>query len=186
MALRCQADGAETDMAAYFAYGEWAATEGFEKTPLMEETYRHYHVLQCPWCTAWAEAGLAEYGQYYCRTVDRSILRGFNPALELDLPAWHSMPGGECCDFHWKDAPHTEAFDQRVAALAAKRSEGCVKDFLYHTAHLYQTMTRVARTRDAGKGRAVEARACRDFAGLCSHQELLRILAHTEGDFTKA
>lgn len=186
MALRCQADGAETDMAAYFAYGEWAATEGFEKTPLMEEPYRHYHVLQCPWCTAWAEAGLAEYGQYYCRTVDRSILRGFNHALELDLPAWHSMPGGECCDFHWKDAPHTEAFDQRVAALAAKRSEGCVKDFLYHTAHLYQTMTRVARTRDAGKGRAVEARACRDFAGLCSHQELLRILAHTEDDFTKA
>ena len=48
MALRCQADGAETDMAAYFAYGEWAATEGFEKTPLMEEPYRHYHVLQCP------------------------------------------------------------------------------------------------------------------------------------------
>ncbi|HIR84046.1 MAG TPA: L-2-amino-thiazoline-4-carboxylic acid hydrolase [Candidatus Galloscillospira excrementavium] len=185
MALRCEADGVERDMAAYFAYGEWAASEGFEKTPLMDDPYRHYHVLQCPWCTAWEEAGLAEYGQYYCRTVDESILRGYNPTYRLEMPAYHSMPGGDHCDFHWKDAPHTEEFAARVAALAAGRSEGCVKDFVYHTAHLYQTLTRAARDREAEKGRAAEQRARRDFAGLCSHQELLRVLARTEDDFTR-
>jgi len=185
MAARCDRDGVEKDMAAYFAYGEWAASEGFSKTPLMPEPYRHYHVLACPWCTAWDEAGLGEYGQYYCRNVDKSILRGFDPALELEMPAYHSMPGGAFCDFHWKDAPTTEEFNARQKALAEKVGMSCVKDFIYHTAHLYQTVTRCARERDGEKGRAAELAARRDFAALCSHQELLKVLALTEGDFSR-
>lgn len=185
MAARCARDGVERDMAAYFAYGEWSASEGFEKTALMDDPYRHYHVLRCPWCTAWEEAGLEEYGKYYCRAVDQAILQGFNPALRLELPAYHSMSGGTHCDFHWKDAPHTDEFAARQQGLAKAVGTSCVKDFLYHTAHLYQVLTRCAKARDEAKGWAAERAARRDFAALCSHQELLRVLGLAEGDFER-
>lgn len=183
MALRCERDGVERDMAAYFAYGEWSASGGFEKSPLLDDPYRHYHVLRCPWCTAWDESGLEEYGQYYCRAVDRAILRGFNPSLTLDMPVYHSMPGGTHCDFHWKDAARTEEFAARQQALARAVGTSCVKDFLYHTAHLYQAMTCCANARDAVKGHVAENAARRAFAALCSHQELLRVLALSGEDF---
>ncbi|MCI9308234.1 MAG: L-2-amino-thiazoline-4-carboxylic acid hydrolase [Oscillospiraceae bacterium] len=182
MAARCARDGVEPDMAAYFAYGEWTASQGFEKSGLLDDPHRHYQVLQCPWCAAWDRTGLGEYGKYYCRCVDRSILRGFHPALRLELPAYHTMPGGTCCDFHWKDAPRTDDFDRRRRELAERVGTSCVKDFLFHTAHLYQTLTRCAKARDGAKGRAAEQVARRDFAALCSHQELLRVLAAAQGD----
>ena len=182
MAARCARDGVETDMAAYFAYGEWSASEGFEKSPLLDDPYRHYHMLQCPWHTAWDRAGLGEYGRYYCRCVDAAILRGFDPALTLEMPVCHTMPGGTCCDFHWKDTPRDGDFDRRQRELAERVGTSCVRDFLFHTAHLYQTLTRCAKARDGAKGRAAEQMARRDFAALCSHQELLRVLAAAQGN----
>lgn len=185
MALRCAADGERLDMAAYFAYGEWSAAEGFSKTPPMGEDYLHYHVLQCPWCTAWDESGLSAYGPYYCRTVDKSILRGFHPALTLEMPEYHSAPGGTCCDFHWKDAAMGGTRETRQAGLSVRVGTSFVKDFVYHTAHLYQTLVRCAMAWDGEKGRAAEKTARLEFAVLCSHQELLKVLALAGGDFTK-
>ena len=83
---------------------------------------------------------------------------------------------------HWKDTPRDGDFDRRQRELAERVGTSCVRDFLFHTAHLYQTLTRCAKARDGAKGRAAEQVARRDFAALCSHQELLRVLAAAQGD----
>lgn len=184
MAKRCVKNGDPLDMASYVAYGEWSFSGGFEKTqPDPDCAYLNYKVVKCPWCTAWLDNDLADYGTYYCRCVDKSILRGFNPELKLSMPTWLSHPDYDCCHFNWESAPNTQARIDRIKEISARLGGEQVRDFQYHTAHEYQTILRCAYARDAEKAAKVEADARRGFAKKCSHQELLRVLAAARQDF---
>lgn len=186
MAQRCRAHGDPVDMAGYFAYSEWSWDEGFKKSTIQNEPYFAHYVHECPWCSAWKESGLEEYGQYYCRNVDVNIVRGFSPELELEMKSALSMPGSTCCEFHWKNLAMNDETGARLAETAGRIGSSCVRDFVYHTAHTYKTILACAAEADEKKAAVVDARVRREFAEKCSYQELLRVLGETSRDFTKA
>ena len=184
MAKRALKNGDPLDMASYFAYGEWGVTGGFEKTaPKKDCPYLHYHVTKCPWCTAWEEAHMMEYGQYYCRSVDAAILQGFNPELKMELPVWHSMPGADHCDFNWLDAENTEERVSRQKEIAARIGDSAKKDFRYHSAHEYSVVMDEVKKADPGLYRKVEESVWKAFTRSFSHTELLMILDGAGADF---
>jgi hypothetical protein len=183
MAKRCAAHGRPLDMDSYLAFTEWRYAKDFEKTPLFDKPYRAYRVLRCPWFASWEQADMGEYGKYYCRIVDKGILKGFNPRLTLEMPKYHSKGGDDYCEFHWKDLVIDEGQAARTAAISADIGESCLKDFVYHTAHIYSTLSSCACKADSAKGKETALRTRRDFIKKCSYQEWLRVLAQTDQDF---
>lgn len=186
MAERCRANGDKTNMIGYFAYSEWRWEDGFSKSTIQTEPYFAHYVHACPWCSAWKESGLAEYGRYYCRNVDENIVRGFNSDLHLDMRSYLSGPASSCCEFHWKDLAMNAETAKQQGAIAKRIGESCVRDFVYHTAHTYKTLLGCFAEADAQKARVINARVRKEFAELCSYQELLRVLAEANHDFTQA
>ena len=85
MAKRCLADGRELSMQSYLLYAEWADTKGWsniEVSSVVPE-FRN-HVEKCGWYETWKKYGLMKYGAVYCSFVDKNLVKGFNPALEVD------------------------------------------------------------------------------------------------------
>ena len=74
----------------------------------------------------------------------------------------------------------------RQGAIAKRIGESCVRDFVYHTAHTYKTLLGCFAEVDAQKARHIDTRVRREFAEQCSYQELLRVLAEANHDFTQA
>lgn len=183
MAQRCEAHGDPLDMVGYFAYTEWRWDDGFRKSTIQTEPYFAHYVHECPWCTGWKHHGLEAYGQYYCRNVDENIVRGFSPDLKLEMASYLSGPQYDCCEFHWKDAVMNEENGARQKAIAEKIGDSCLRDFIYHTAHIYAILLACAKEKDRGKGEAVETAVCTEFAKMCSWQELLKVLAQAGQDF---
>jgi hypothetical protein len=185
MAQRCEAHGRPLDMVGYQAFTEWRYNGDFEKAPLFDEPYSAYRVLNCPWFAAWKSAGLGKYGSYYCRVVDVSLLKGFNSELTLEMPSYHSEGGGDYCEFHWKDFVPDKGYAARKSDIEKEIGDSCLKDFVYHTAHVYSTIAGCARRKDAMKGERAALQARREFAEMCSYQELLKVLALTKQNFDK-
>ena len=171
-------------MIGYFAYSEWRWEDGFSKSTIQTEPYFAHYVHACPWCSAWKENGLAEYGRYYCRNVDENIVRGFHSDLHLDMRSYLSGPASSCCEFHWKDLAMNAETAKQQGAIAKRIGESCVRDFVYHTAHTYKTLLGCFAEVDAQKARVIDDRVRKEFAEQCSYQELLRVLAEVNHDFT--
>lgn len=129
MARLCIQKKEPLDMEHYFSRSEWTVDVGFEKHPLPDSCLA-YEVRSCPWEAAWRERDLLRYGQHYCRYIDMSILEGFSPKLRLYQPRRLTDLDGGACEFHWLDAK--KPTEPRQSA-----SQEGIRDFLFHTAHLY-------------------------------------------------
>lgn len=183
MAQRALQNGDPLDMTSYFAYGEWSWAGDFSQTVIQKKPYYIERVYGCPWYTGWEESGLAEYGWYYCRSVDASLLEGFQPALRLEVPAVCGISGCSYCEFHWKDAAMTPEAQQRQQSLAQRLGGSCKKDFVYHTAHLYSTLTRCAREEQPQIGRQLIRHIWQEFSEYTSCWELWQVLAQADAGF---
>lgn len=172
MARRCVKNQEPLDMESYFSYGEWAADSGFEKHPLPDSCLA-YEVRSCPWETAWRERNLIRYGQHYCRYIDMSILEGFSPKLRLYQPRRLTDLDGGACEFHWLDAKKTSSPRQRVSP------EG-IRDFLFHTAHLYAVFRDQAWTISPDFACDWEAELCRAAGEDGESRRLMSIIARAE------
>lgn len=183
MAQRCKANGDVLDMVGYFAYSEWKWDDGFSKKTIQTEPYFAHYVFECPWCTAWKESGLEEYGQYYCRNVDLNICKGFNSELDLDMKSYLSGPQYDACEFHWVNACMNEDFINRQNAIKAKIGESALRSFEYHTAHTYSSMIDELKKVDVNKAKQIAYRVRNEFAKRTSYEELMKVLAETYHDF---
>lgn len=186
MAARCLKNGDSlNDMASYFAYCEWSwpgesvRTENDPDCPHIS-----FRMLACPWHTAWRENGLEDYGFYYCRCVDRAILRGFNPAFRLSLPSCLPKNPDEGCAFHWESAENTPALTERQKRIQQRLHGTQVKDFLYHTAHLYSTLLRCAAEKNPQAAALIEAEAGWEFAQRFGTDALRQVQEAAKGDFS--
>ena len=79
--------------------------------------------------------GMEEAGALYCRYIDNSICRGFNPELDYQVP--QSLNTAGCCrhivtDSHLGEGPFV------------KRTDG-LRGFDYHCAHTYWSFREVAQ-----------------------------------------
>lgn len=186
MAARCRKNGdPPDDMASYFAYCEWSwPGESLRTENDPQCSHVSFRMLKCPWHTAWQESGLADYGFYYCRCVDHAILKGFNPALRLSLLSCLPKNPDEGCVFHWESAENTPALAERQKRIQQRLHGTQVKDFLYHTAHLYSTLLRCAAETNPQAATLVEAQAGAEFALRFGSDALRQVQEAAKGNFT--
>ena len=121
-------------------------------------------VKRCEWVETWKKYGLLEYGNMYCRYVDKQFVKGFNPELELDIPALQSL-GDPCCAFNW-GYERTAEIEAELAQQREQVGEKYVRDFLYHTAHLYCAMSRTLVEELGDEGKDIVNRAAAQFCAM--------------------
>ncbi len=143
MAMRAEKNGDELSMRNYLIYGEWTDDRGLcsSRVALLAPRYRT-ESLRCEWCNTWDCYGLMKYGRIYCTYIDKNLVKGFNPQNELLIDGSLSK-GDPCCGFEWVGADYKDETELKAdMKKKAELSESCVKDFLYHTAHVYSALRR--------------------------------------------
>ncbi len=142
MALRALRDGNPLDFVSYFAYSEWEASENaFDCSFTACSGYVDENVTRCPWAALFSEEDAKECGVAYCNEIDRAIVRGFNPALTLDVPHTQHLSGS--CQFYFRDAAVTDELFKQVDVLLAQPHGEIVKEFAFHCADVWYTYCNV-------------------------------------------
>lgn len=183
MRQRALKNGDPDDMISFFAYGEWR--DPLSLPTVEEEQFpdRLSRVVRCRWQDSWKKYGLSPFGKYYCRCIDRAVLHGFNPQLRLKVLSCLSQ-GSDSCLFCWKDAGLDPAGLLRLEEMKQRLGDSCVKDWLYHTAHLYRVLADTVLAEDPKKGEIVLSRAQSQFGRTFSVGHLEQVLACSRQDFT--
>lgn len=127
-------------MQTYLAYGEWAPAPGeMDIVVTRSSPSAEWHVMKCPWSQEWAEQGMNAVGKYYCQFVDRELVHGYNPQLELGTGTTQTA-GDPYCYFQWTGADMTAEHIAENAAIANKVGTVRLKTWAYHMGHIYKTM----------------------------------------------
>ena len=145
MAQRCLADGRPLTMLNYRCYSEWRPQPGTHQHNLISRSPVYSTMsTTCSWNDAWKKHGLSKYGPYYCNYVDKNLVWGFNPSIDLKIHSFLSE-GADGCHFEWTGLEMTPENEELMAKTKAELGDRYVKNFEYHTAHAYFTMGRVLR-----------------------------------------
>ena len=142
MAQRAIRDGRELTLETYLCYGEWVNTEEIKATgranrSRVVSTSPDYikEVTICPWHDQFVEMEMGEAGATYCRYIDNSICRGFNPELDYQVP--QSLNDSVCCR-------HIVTNSGLGEGPFVKRTDG-LRGFDYHCAHTYWSFREVVQ-----------------------------------------
>lgn len=140
MGQTADAFGDPRTMQTYLAYGEWAPAPGEMDIEIPQNSPSAvWHVKKCPWSQEWTEQGMNDVGQYYCRFVDRELVHGYHPNLELGTGT--TQTGGDpYCYFQWTGADMTDEHKAENASIAKKVGTVRLKTWAYHMGHIYKTM----------------------------------------------
>ena len=161
MAKRAIRDGQPLDFATYLRYSEWLPSRellesGQANRSTLEQLTPDYtiHVHRCPWHAQFSEMGLTEAGREYCRHLDNSICRGFNPYLTYKVPlTLHDYP---YCVQTVPDAglePGADYSKDPAKALP----------FIYHCAHSYWSYRATVHSIFGEPGRQIGLQVLEDF-----------------------
>ena len=186
MAKRALKDNQPLNMENYLAYSEWKDKSGLSKTAITQTAPVYYMECQvCGWCESWKDADLFRYGRHYCDYVDKSLVKGFNPELVLDIESVITK-GDRCCGFKWNGFKlETEEEKQAFADKCAKLGSRPVKDFLYHTGHLLSAMkTAVAENLGEEAMEKVISKAINDYSEMYGKEMADTVIKESEQDFT--
>jgi hypothetical protein len=174
MALRAQADGQPLTMANYLAYGEWQAAEGetaSEKAMQGPDMVAHVH--RCPWHRAWEAHELMPFGRLYCLEIDRALVLGFNPALQLDVNSIQTG-GAPTCEFVYHDVEPI-----------GETGKGVVMPWAYHLGHLYKTVGEVVVEALGGTGQRAVDEALAEFARHHGREAARKVAGYGDTDFDR-
>lgn len=184
MAVNAEDYGDPIELWTELAYGEWKPDhEGQMEFGCIETepTYKSC-VTKCAWCEAWKKYGLLGYGREYCVNVDSAVYEGFCRDFVCE-PNYPTMSwGGERCEFDWGRPLSAED----AAKLAAKKEElgdSCVKDFDFHTAHIYYAITAVIRKRFPDDAAYIIKKASDEYMGIFGQDDYDRIFDFSPEDF---
>ena len=183
MAQRAIRDGVEVlDWGAYLRYGEWENTGDAkrlgcanQKEVLSLSPDYVIRITSCPWHARFAELGLTQAGRDYCRDLDRSIARGFNPDLVFELKC--TLHDGPCCVQAMRGADFAPGQEH------PPRNPGALRSFEYHCGHSYWTYRRIAGAVFGAEGRQAAERVLSDLAEYCGKETAERLLRFREIDF---
>lgn len=79
-------------------------TTGHEVVPELVDGEFHLRVNKCSLADRLTELGLEQYGKHYCIPIDVSILKGYNPKLQLEIPEQMTL-GADHCHFIYRQPP---------------------------------------------------------------------------------
>jgi hypothetical protein len=174
MALRAQADGQPLTMANYRAYGEWQAAEGetaHEKVMQGPDMVAHVH--RCPWHRAWEAHKVMPFGRLYCLEIDQALVRGFNPALQLDVNSILTE-GDPYCEFVYHDVEP-----------AGGTGKGVAMPWAYHLGHLYKTVGEVVVEELGEMGQRAVDEALAEFARHHGQEAARTVAGYGDTDFDR-
>lgn len=161
MAQRAIKDGQELNYETYCRYSEWESTEdvknmGCSNEVTVESFCPDYvmHIHRCPWHTQFQEMGLTEAGLAYCRDLDASICRGFNPEMKYEVS--QTLHDHDYCIQTIRNSGLHEG------QAVQKRPEG-IRSFEYHCAHSYWSYSEVSAAVFGAEGEEINAQVMRDF-----------------------
>jgi len=165
MALRAAANRHPLDMLGYLSYGEWKAGKGeMQMIIIKQPPDLCVKAPKCSWYTAWSNAGLNEFGKYYCQSIDVAVMHGYNPALRLDVMDIKPEGKPECVMlFH--DARLGPA--EMLALMGRKMfkpGRKAVMPWDYHTGHIYKTMKEVLTQELGAAGNEIIKLAMAEFS----------------------
>ena len=177
MAARAQTNGDPIALWTNQAYGEWKPDYDGQMVFGTKETEPSFqtYIAKCAWCDAWKKYDLLEYGKEYCVNVDKAVYEGFCPDFVCTPQGQPMSWGGEQCVFDWGQ-PMPE---EDVAKMKAKKQElgtSAMRDFDYHTAHMYYTITAVLKEECPEEAEAIIEKAVADYIRLFGQDEYDRIL----------
>jgi len=184
MALRAQRDGEQLTMLNYMAYGEWR-TEPGESAQRSVELVPHARSFadRCPWQQAWMESDLLRYGRLYCLEIDQALVRGFNPALRLDVLSTLSNDGRPC-EFIFYDANLTpENVDHLDRKKTANQQKGAVLSWEYHAGHLYAAVKSMLAAELGEDGDPILQEGLTEFARRYGDEAVQAVLSYQFVDF---
>ncbi|MBQ3292015.1 MAG: L-2-amino-thiazoline-4-carboxylic acid hydrolase [Mogibacterium sp.] len=184
MAERARANGDPVDLWTNQAYGEWKP----DYPGQMEFGYVHTeptlvtYISKCAWCEAWKKYDILEYGREYCVNVDAAVYEGFGCGA-VCTPLTTSMSwGGDRCDFDW-GKPLSEEELKLIADKKAELGASAMRDFDYHTAHIYYTIARAIRDAFPEDGDDIIGKAARDYIELFGRGDYEAIFEFSPDEF---
>ena len=167
MAERARAAGDPVDLWTNQAYGEWKPDYAGQMEFGMlraEPTYQTY-IAKCAWCEAWKKYGILEYGREYCVHVDEAVYEGFGCGAVCTPLSTAMSWGGERCDFDWGKPLSSEELEM-VAEKKAALGTSAMRDFDFHTAHIYFSVADEIRSCLPDDSEAIIERAVADYTNL--------------------
>ena len=184
MAERARKAGDPVELWTNQAYGEWKPDYAGQMefgTLRTEPTYRTY-ISKCAWCDAWKKNGILEYGREYCVNVDAAVYEGFGCGA-VCTPVSVSMSwGGERCDFDW-GKPLSEEDVRMVADKKAELGTSAMRDFTFHTAHIYYSIADELRRHFPEDSEAMIDRAVEDYIALFGQEAYDCLLEFSPDEF---
>ncbi len=187
MALRAAREGRGATVLDYLSYCEWQPDPGESTSSLVRRNPDLRQQVQlCPWFRAWQEAELVDAGRLYCEEIDRALLCGFNPDLELQVASLR-VRGDPCCEFIFKEA-NLSLFDSIRLVYRRRRRSGRVaaQPWDYHLGHLYATLRRVLIEELGPAGAEALHQGLAEFTEHFSAEATQAVLANAERDFEVA
>ena len=183
MAQRALRDGRPLDMASYRYYGEWSFTEEFTSTAgeFFVETERGenyvYEVNDCPWNRVYQEQGLPDGALLYCQDLDRSIARGFSPALRYEVERFADR------DILCRQVQYDAKLDKDAGFPPADPANK--KDFNYHCGHVLSVFRTVIGNCLGAKGEEITAGVLADFEAAFGKEAGEVLITAAEADFER-
>lgn len=179
MAEYAKQENLPCNMLSYSVLKEWRPTGDGQM--ISGETIRSPEfvttVKRCEWVEAWKKYDLLPYGNYYCRYVDEAIVKGFNEELHLEIAGLQSL-GDPVCVFNW-GYERNDTAEKVLTQMRDAVSDKYVKDFAFHTAHLFGTVTSVLMQELGDCGMEIGENAMKQFKDMFGEeycQELILVL----------
>ena len=184
MAERARKAGDPVDLWINQAYGEWKPDYAGQMDFGMlraEPTYQTY-IAKCAWCEAWKKNDILEYGREYCVNVDAAVYEGFG-AGAVCTPISTSMSwGGERCDFDW-GKPLSKEELRLVADKKAELGTSAMRDFNFHTAHIYYSIADELRRHFPEDSGEIIKKAVADYIDLFGQEAYDCLLKFSPDEF---
>lgn len=184
MAARARSNGDPVDLWTDQAYGEWKPDHPGQMefgTLRNEPTFRTY-ISKCAWCEAWKKYDILEFGREYCVNVDAAVYDGFGCGA-VCTPVTTAMSwGGERCEFDW-GKPMSEEDAAKLAAKKAELGDSAMRDFDYHTAHIYYSLSDEIRKAFPDDAEEIISRAVSDYTGLYGLEDMGIIAEYSDEKF---
>ena len=184
MAERARKAGDPVDLWTNQAYGEWKPDYAGQMDFGMlraEPTYQTY-IAKCAWCEAWKKNDILEYGREYCVNVDAAVYEGFG-AGAVCTPISTSMSwGGERCDFDW-GKPLSKEELRLVADKKAELGTSAMRDFNFHTAHIYYSIADELRRHFPEDSGEIIKKAVADYIDLFGQEAYDCLLKFSPDEF---
>lgn len=174
MAQRALRDGCELTLGTYMSYGEWEYTDpSFTQSDVVETSPdHHYLVKKCPWSTQFRDMDALDCAKSYCRDLDLSIARGFNPDADFEVRS--TMHTAGVCDFVLHGAGEKPR---------KPRNPENQRPFAYHCAHLLTTFDRCLRNIYGERGSAMTDEVERCFGEQYGKDALQELRDNKSRDF---